>query len=98
MENTEKKPWLNETKLGLIAFIGNIIFIIYMGAIQMNDVKNMVLKHEQIIMKLEAKVAELDNQKVDKDTFNLILTNISEVRNDLKDLKNAMMLHLDKSH
>ena len=59
-----RKPWLNETKLGLIALIGNIIFIVYIGAIQMNDVKNMVLKHEQIIMKLEVKVAEMDNSKV----------------------------------
>ena len=90
------KAWLNETKISLFALIGNIIFIIYMGAIQMNDVKNMVMKHEQMIIKLETKMIEIDNQKVDKETFNIVISNISEIKNDMKDLKNAMIEHLNR--
>jgi len=93
----EKKGWLTDTRISLIALIGNIVFVIYIGAIQMNDTKNMVLKHEELLIKLETRVAQLDSDKLDKEQFTLFLTSIQDLKIDMRDLKNAIMEHIQKS-
>jgi len=71
--------------------------VIYIGAIQMNDTKNMVLKHEELLIKLETRVAQLDSDKLDKEQFTLFLTSIQDLKIDMRDLKNAIMEHIQKS-
>ena len=59
-----------------------------MGLIQNNDLKNLVNSQSEKINKLELSVSRLDDKKVDKESFNLILTTLQDLKTDIRDIKN----------
>ena len=91
-----RKNWLSETKLGWIQFLGNIAFIIYIGAIQMNDLKNMVAKHEQMFTKIEGQLSQMDNEKLDKEVFTQFGVSMQDIKSDIRDLKNILIEQMSK--
>jgi hypothetical protein len=98
METAKSKvSWLTETKLGLLAIIGNILFVIYIGIISQNDLKNLVLKHDEKIGKIEQEIGKLQDRKVDKETLQLILDNLHDMKSDISEMKRSLDSHVNKN-
>jgi NADH/NAD ratio-sensing transcriptional regulator Rex len=84
--------WFTAARLGIIGLTLNFLFICYVGIARMNTVANTVQIHEEKITKIEKKVDDLDKEKVDKETLQLILNNMSEIKQDVKSLREDLIL------
>jgi len=93
-----KGKWFSDNRLSLIAIIGNILFVVYLAVIRENDLKNNVADHEKRINQIEIQIGDLREKKVDKETFLLINENLNALRSDIRDIKNSLLDHINKSH
>lgn len=80
--------WFTSARIAIIGLILNVLFVFYMGVIQNNDLKNLVKSHSEQINKIELSISRLDDKKVDKETFQLILTTLQDLKIDVRDIKN----------
>lgn len=83
------EDWFGATKIAIAGLTMNMLFVIYMGLIQNNDLKNLVKSHDEKINKIELSVSRIDDKKVDKETFQLILTTLVDLKTDVRDIKNS---------
>lgn len=88
--------WFNNAKLGAITLLLNILCIAYIGVIQSNDLKNQVKAHEATLAKIDTQIASLQDKKVDKETLQMILTSLAELRVDIRDIKLNVMERINK--
>jgi len=93
-----KGKWFSDNRLSLIAIIGNILFVVYLAVIRENDLKNNVADHEKRLNQMEIQIGDLREKKVDKETFLLINENLNALRSDIRDIKNSLLDHINKSH
>ncbi len=93
-----KGKWFSDNRLSLVAIIGNILFVVYLAVIRENDLKNNVADHEKRINQIEIQIGDLREKKVDKETFLLINENLNALRSDIRDIKNSLLDHINKSH
>ena len=94
---TEKvEQWFTATRVAAIGLILNIVFVIYMGLIQNNDLKNLVKVHDEKIDKIEISITKLEEKKLDKETFSLILTTLVDLKTDIRDIKTDLNTHINK--
>ena len=87
--------WFIPARLGIITIGINILFIIYLGVSRMNTVANTVQIHSTQINKLEVQMEELDRKKLDKETFYLINTTLTDMKVDIRDMKGQLMEHMN---
>ena len=94
---TEKiEKYFTNTRIALIALVLNILFVIYAALIQNNDLKNLVKQHDEAIKKIDLQVQNLDIKKVDKETFQLMLSTLVDLKNDIRDMKTDLREHMNK--
>ena len=93
-----KGKWFSDNRLSLVAIIGNILFVVYLAVIRENDLKNNVADHEKRINQIEIQIGDLREKKVDKETFLLINENLNALRSDIRDIKNSLLDHINRSH
>ena len=93
-----KGKWFSDNRLSLVAIIGNVLFVVYLAVIRENDLKNNVADHEKRINQIEIQIGDLREKKVDKETFLLINENLNALRSDIRDIKNSLLDHINKSH
>ena len=93
-----KGKWFSDNRLSLVAIIGNILFVVYLAVIRENDLKNNVADHEKRINQIEIQIGDLREKKVDKETFLLINENLNALRSYIRDIKNSLLDHINKSH
>jgi len=93
-----KGKWFSDNRLSLVAIIGNILFVVYLAVIRENDLKNNVADHEKRLNQMEIQIGDLREKKVDKETFLLINENLNALRSDIRDIKNSLLDHINKSH
>ena len=93
-----KGKWFSDNRLSLVAIIGNILFVVYLAVIRENDLKNNVSDHEKRINQIEIQIGDLREKKVDKETFLLINENLNALRSDIRDIKNSLLDHINRSH
>ena len=93
-----KGKWFSDNRLSLVAIIGNILFVVYLAVIRENDLKNNVADHEKRLNQIEIQIGDLREKKVDKETFLLINENLNALRSDIRDIKNSLLDHINKSH
>ena len=80
--------WFTSARIAIIGLILNVLFVFYMGVIQNNDLKNLVKSHSEQINKIELSISRLDDKKVDKETFQLMLTTLVDLKTYFRDIKN----------
>lgn len=87
MRDNENDGWFNNNRLGLIALAMNLLAIAYMGIIQGNDQKNAVKSHDERLNKIDDQILALEATKVSKETFQIILNNLTDMKSDVRDVK-----------
>jgi len=96
MRNDENDGWFNNTRLSVMSFALTVIGILYMAVIQGNDLKNTVKNNEIQLNKIETQIIGLEAKKLDKETFALILTTLTELRSDIRDFQISLNEHVNK--
>jgi len=89
-DNDESRGWIKTiTIIGVVlTIVINVGSILYSTLIKNNDLKNDVKAMDGRISKVEVAVINIQDKKLDKETFNLILTTLTELRSDIRDLSN----------
>ncbi|HZK95720.1 MAG TPA: hypothetical protein VFC67_16070 [Prolixibacteraceae bacterium] len=89
-DNDESRGWIKTiTIIGVVlTIVINVGSILYSTLIKNNDLKNDVKAMDSRISKVEVAVINIQDKKLDKETFNLILTTLTELRSDIRDLSN----------
>ena len=90
IDNEESRGWIKTlTIIGVVlTILINVGSILYSTLIKNNDMKNDIKAMEGRISKVEVAVINIQDKKLDKETFNLILTTLTELRSDIRDLSN----------
>ena len=90
IDNEESRGWIKTlTIIGVVlTIVINVGSILYSTLIKNNDMKNDIKAMEGRISKVEVAVINIQDKKLDKETFNLILTTLTELRSDIRDLSN----------
>ena len=81
------KDWFTEKRILLIGLTLNVLFAVLAYAIGNNDIKNIVSEHERRINEIDVRFIRLDDKKVDKETFQLIISTLTDIKQDIRDLK-----------
>src|SRR5665648_551201 len=81
-DNDESRGWIKTiTIIGVVlTIVINVGSILYSTLIKNNDLKNDVKAMYSRISKVEVAVINIQDKKLDKETFNLILTTLTELR------------------
>ena len=66
------------------------IGIFYAVVIQNNNMKNDIMKEKENRIKIEAQVLALQDKKLDKETFTLILTVLTDLKADVRGLQESL--------
>ena len=96
MTQAQAAGWFTSQRLGVIALILNVLCIIYLTVIKDNTTYNQVQQHDKEINDIKESVKQLDEKKIDKETYQLILIQGTETRLDIKDLRIIMLQHINK--
>ena len=96
MTQAQAAGWFTSTKISLITLVLNILCIVYLTIIKDNTTYNKVQQHDKEINDIRELVKQMDEKKVDKETYQLILIQGTETRLDIKDLRLIMLQHINK--
>jgi len=91
MNRNNNWVWFTSGRVALIALVLNILIVVYSGLISNNDIKNLVKQHEIRLEKVDKKLEVLQNDKLDKQTFQMMYLDLkqdlSDIKADLRDKK-----------
>lgn len=87
MAGNENESWFNNSRLGILTLVLNLLCLAYLGVIQGNDLKNQVKAHDDRLDKNDAQILALEATKVSKETFQILLNNMTDVKGDVRDVK-----------
>lgn len=93
---TQAKDWFTSTRLGVITLILNIICIVYLTIIKDNTTYNKVQQHDKELIEVRTTLKFLQDNKVDKETIQLFYNQNSEIRSDIKEVRNLLIQHINK--
>ena len=83
----QAKDWFTEKRIAWLVFTFNVLFVAATYLLSNNDIKNIVATHEKRLNDMDLKLTEFDKKKVDKETFNLLISTLTDLRADIRALR-----------
>ena len=80
---------ISRIKTEWITLAFSAIGIFYAVVIQNNNMRNDIMKEKENRIKIEAQVLALQDKKLDKETFTLILTVLTDLKADVRGLQES---------
>ena len=96
MPESENEKWLKSNLLGLMSFAVTALTIFYFGVIKGNDQLNAIKAQGEAIVEIKVDIKALQAEKVDKETFNMIMSGQREIQSDIKDVRRMLLEHINK--
>lgn len=93
--STNSNNWFTGTRISLIALVMNILFVLYIAVVQTNDLKNGVKANTEAIIQLNTSVDKLEDKKLDKETFNMFLTNLVDIKTGISNIDTKLQRHIE---
>lgn len=95
---TEKvQSWLNNARFGWLSIAFIALGVFYSVVIQNNNLQNEVQKGKENQIKLETQIIVLQDKKLDKETFTLILNSLNDLRTDVRSFQFYLNEYMNKS-
>lgn len=87
MSEIENSNWVKNNLLGIITLVISIMTIGYFGIVKGNNDTNRIGTLETEMAKKDIQIQTLQDKKVDKEVFMMIQTSLSDIQNDIREIR-----------
>ena len=94
---TQAKAWFTERRILFVGLALQLLIIFSQSLLGNNDVKNKVEEQSKHLDKIDKQIIKIDDKKMDKENMQLLLQTLSDMKQDIRDIKSEVINQINRS-